>query len=252
MSDAVLLERGDGKIWTITLNRPEALNAITMAMAERLLQILSDAAQDGEVRCIVITGNGEAFSAGFDIKEMAGFDEAAMRDAFVRRDPLFKEIALHPLPIIAALNGKAFGAGALMAAAADFRIATPTTEFKVTAVNYGSANATWSLPRLVGASRAKQILMTGRVVGASEGLAIGLFDGLAESDGLNTALELAAQIAAKPPSAIHNIKRLVNRAIDSPVEEAWQAEFDHVLGQLNSTEQGGNAVFETFLSRRKP
>ncbi len=252
MSDAVLLERGDGKIWTITLNRPEALNAITMAMAERLLQILSDAAQDGEVRCIVITGNGEAFSAGFDIKEMAGFDEAAMRDAFVRRDPLFKEIALHPLPIIAALNGKAFGAGALMAAAADFRIATPTTEFKVTAVNYGSANATWSLPRLVGASRAKQILMTGRVVGASEGLAIGLFDGLAESDGLNTALELAAQIAAKPRSAIHNIKRLVNRAIDSPVEQAWQAEFDHVLGQLNSTEQGGNAVFETFLSRRKP
>lgn len=252
MSGAVSLDRGDGKIWTVTLNRPETLNAITMAMAERLLQILDDAAQDDEVRCIIITGRGEAFSAGFDIKEMAGFDEAAMRDAFVRRDPLFKAIATNPVPIIAALTGKAFGAGALMAAAADFRIATPTTEFKVTAVNYGSANATWSLPRLVGPARAKHILMTGRVVDAQEGLAIGLFDELAEPDGLKTALELATQIAAKPASAIHNIKRLVNCAIDSPMEEAWQSEFDHVLGQLNSTEQRGNAVFKTFLSRKRP
>jgi len=251
MSDAILLDRGDGKIWTITLNRPEALNAITMAMTERLLQILRDAEHDDAARCIVMAANGEAFSAGFDIKEMAGFDEAAMRDAFVRRDPLFKAIALHPLPIIAVLNGKAFGAGALMAAAADFRIATPKTEFKVTAVNYGSANATWSLPRLVGAARAKQILMTGRVVGASEGLAIGLFDELAEANGLKTALELAAQIAAKPESAISNIKRLVNCAIDSPLEEAWQAEFDHVLSQLNLSEQGGNAVFQPFLNRQK-
>lgn len=251
MSDAILLDRGDGKIWTITLNRPEALNAITMAMTEHLLQILRDAEHDDEARCIVMAANGEAFSAGFDIKEMAGFDEAAMRDAFVSRDPLFKAIALHPLPIIAVLNGKAFGAGALMAAAADFRIATPKTEFKVTAVNYGSANATWSLPRLVGAARAKHILMTGRVVGATEGLAIGLYDELAEADGLKTALELAAQIATKPESAISNIKRLVNCAIDSALEEAWQAEFDHVLSQLNSSEQGGNAVFEPFLNRKK-
>ena len=252
MSDDVCLDISNGAIWTITLNRPQTMNAITMSMAARLQEIFADAAANEHARCLIITGTGEeAFSAGFDIKGMADFDNEAMRDAFVQRDPLFKAIALHPLPVIAAVNGKAFGAGALMAAAADFRIAGPNAEFKVTAVNYGSANATWSLPRLVGLSRAKHILMTGRIVKASEGLMMGLFDEIANASALDTALELAAQIASKPVSAIHAIKALTNRSMNLDIDSAWQAEFDHVLEQLNTNDGGGEEIFGTFLSKRK-
>lgn len=252
MSDDVCLDTSDGAVWTITLNRPQAMNAITMSMAARLQEILADAATDKNARCLVITGAGEgAFSAGFDIREMADFDNEAMRDAFVQRDPLFKAIALHPLPIIAAVNGKAFGAGALIAAASDFRIAGPNAEFKVTAVNYGSANATWSLPRLVGLSRAKHILMTGRIVKASEGLMMGLFDEIANAAALDAALELAAQIASKPVSAIRAIKALTNQSMNRDIDTAWQAEFDHVYEQLSSNDAGGEEIFDTFLSKKK-
>lgn len=251
MTDDILIDKGDGAVWTITLNRAAALNAITMAMAARLLHILADAAADEQARCLIITGAGtEAFSAGFDIKEMADFDNDAMRDAFVRRDPLFKAIAMHPLPVITALNGKAFGAGALIAAAADFRIATRNTEFKVTAVNYGSANATWSLPRVVGLSRAKHILMTGRVVGSDEGLAIGLYDEIAEGDVVDCAFRLAKHIASKPASGISGIKLLANASFGGTLEAGWEAEYNHVLHQLEANGQAGNQVFGSFLQTR--
>lgn len=251
MNDDILLDKSEGAIWTITLNRPQALNAITMAMAAQLLQILADAAEDEQARCLIITGAGnEAFSAGFDIKEMAGFDSAAMRHAFVKRDPLFKTIALHPLPVIAALNGKAFGAGALIAAAADFRIARPNTEFKVTAVNYGSANATWSLPRVVGLPMAKHILMTGRAVGSDEGLAIGLYDEVTTHDVVESAFGLAKQICSKPAAGISAIKSLCNASFSASLEAGWDAENDHVLHQLDEGGQAGNQVFGSFLNNR--
>jgi enoyl-CoA hydratase/carnithine racemase len=250
MNDDILLDTSDGTVWTITLNRPQALNAITMAMAARLLQILADAATDEQARCLIITGAGtEAFSAGFDIKEMAEFDNDAMRDAFIQRDPLFKAIALHPLPIIAALNGKAFGAGALLAAAADFRIATRDTEFKVTAVNYGSANATWSLPRVIGLPRAKHILMTGRVVGTDEGLAIGLYDEVAD-DVVECALQLGGLISSKPATGVAAIKSLADASYASSLKAGWVAEHDHVLHQLSENGQAGNQVFSSFLKNR--
>lgn len=248
MTDDILLDKAEGSIWTITLNRPHAKNAITMDMAARLMQILSEAETDAHARCIILNGAGDAFSAGFDIKEMAGFDEAEMRDAFVKRDPLFKAIAIHPLPIIAAVNGIAYGADALIAAAADFRIAGPNAAFKVTAINYGSANATWSLPRLVGLSKAKHILMTGRVVGAQEGLAIGLFDELAVTDTAQSALSLAEIIATKSKPSITSIKALTNNAMNSTIKDAWQAEFEHVLEQLEKSQRPGNAIFDGFLN----
>jgi enoyl-CoA hydratase/carnithine racemase len=250
MNDDILLDKTDGAIWTITLNRPQAKNAITMDMAARLMQNLSEAETDAHARCIIITGAGDAFSAGFDIKEMSGFDEEAMRDAFVKRDPLFKAVAMHPLPIIAAVNGIAYGAGALIAAASDFRLAGPKAAFKVTAINYGSANATWSLPKIVGLSKAKHILMTGRAVMADEGFAIGLFDEITKGDVVQTARDLAANIATKAKVGITAAKFLTNASLYSTTENAWKAEFDHVLDQLNRSQSAGNAIFDNFLKSR--
>lgn len=250
----VRIEAFSGGIRVLTLDRPDALNAITLAMAERLDALLAEVAADPDARCIVITGAGDrAFSAGFDIKEMAGFDAEQIRQAFVARDPLFLRVAQHPLPVIAALNGIAHGAGALIAAACDFRVAGPATEFKVTAIKYGSANATWSLPRIVGPARAKDIIMTGRAVGADEGLRIGLFDRSASGGSvLEDALRLANEIAARPTHAIRAAKTLIDCSRGLTREQGWQAEHDHVLGSLESGGQAGRDVFDAFLTNKRP
>lgn len=247
----LLVESPSPGIRLVTLNRPEVMNAIDMELAERLMAFLEAATDDPEARCIVITGAGNrAFCAGFDIHEMAGFDQSKMREAFVARDPLMLRIAIHRLPVIAALNGLAFGAGALIAAAADFRIAGPLAAFKVTAIGYGDANATWTLPRLVGASRAKDILMTGRRVDAAEAVAIGLFNKL-ETDRppVEAALELAAQIAAQPPVGVTAVKALVGGSFDRSLAEGWQAEHDHVLQSIATQQKAGSEVFERFLGK---
>lgn len=240
------------RIRIIRLNRPQAMNAITLAMARRLETLLDDIERDEDCRCIILTGTGEsAFSAGFDIKEMADFSAQDMRAAFVARDPLMLRIADCRLPVIAALNGLAYGAGALMAAACDFRIAGPATRFKVTAIGYGSANATWSLPRLVGLARAKEILMTGRVVEAEEGVQIGLFDQFAQDgDVLALALQLASGIAQHDRTGIQAVKRLVDQSLSISAASAWQAEHDMMLQGFDGAPTQGRAVFSSFLDTR--
>ncbi|MDE2435951.1 MAG: enoyl-CoA hydratase/isomerase family protein [Sphingomonadales bacterium] len=238
----------------ITFNRPEAHNAIDMAMADELLLQLDAAEADPAVRCLVLTGAGEkAFSAGFDIREMARFDAAAMRDAFGRRDPLTLHIAQHRLPIIAALNGLAYGAGALIAAACDLRIASERATFKVTAINYGSANATWSLPRLVGTAAAKDILMTGRAVSSEEGYRIGLFNRITtDATLLDSAIALASEIAGKQPDGVMAIKALVNASQGASIEEGWRAEHEAMLEAFGELNHSGAMVFEGFLAGARP
>lgn len=250
MADSILFEEREGGIRIITLNRPDALNAITCAMAERLFALLDQCGADEAARCIIITGAGDcAFSAGFDIREMADFNGDQMQAAFVARDPLSLCLAEHPLPVIVALNGPALGAGALMAAAADFRVATPDASFRVTAIGYGSANASWSLPRLVGVARAKDILMTGRTIAAEEGLAIGLFDRLAD-DALAGALDLAGEIIRHPASGVADVKRLVDTAPALTPRQGWQAEHEAILTGFARQGLGGDAVFSGFLGKK--
>jgi enoyl-CoA hydratase/carnithine racemase len=251
--DALETHHLPGGIHIITLNRPEAMNAITLPMAQELTRLLDALAADCEARCIIITGAGaRAFSAGFDIREMAAFSPTQMRDAFIARDPIPLQIAQHPLPVIAALNGLAHGAGALIAAACDFRVACDRTRLKVTAIGYGSANATWSLPRLVGIARAKDILLTGREVSAEEGLAIGLFDRLADDgDTLKTAIALARDICRHPKAGTDAVKSLVDHSPALSLIQGWQAEHDAMLAAFETRPVGGSQVFSGFLSKHQ-
>lgn len=253
-NNQLVIEDLPGGLRVITLNRPEAMNAINLAMASQLSATLAEAAQAPDLRCIILTGAGDrAFSAGFDIREMAGFSPARMQEAFVARDPLPLQITQHPLPVIAALNGLAHGAGALIAAACDFRVACPTARFKVTAIGYGSANATWSLPQLVGVARAKDILMTGREVGAEEGMVIGLFDRLAgDGDALAAAINLAGDICKYPKSGVGAVKALVDASLTRSPQDGWQAEHDTMLASFTDQPTGGSDVFSGFLSTHKP
>lgn len=233
----------------LIFNRPEVHNAYDMPTFSAFAEQLDRAATDPEIRAIVIGARGgRAFSAGFDIHEMAGFDAAAMRRAFEARDPVFGRIAAHPLPVIAAIDGICFGAGALLALACDMRIATPAFRFKVTAVGYGGANATWSLPRAVGAARAKAILMTGQVVEAAEAERIGLVNEIVEAPELDgRAIALAATIAANPPQGIAGIKSLVDGSLTRSPLEGWQAEYDWMIATMTDA-PGGGETFGKFLS----
>jgi enoyl-CoA hydratase/carnithine racemase len=183
---------------------------------------------------------------------MAGFDARAMQETFARRDKLFWRIANHRKPVLAALNGVAYGAGALMALAADIRLGHPTARFKITATTYGAANATWSLPRIVGVSRAKEILFTGRAVEANEAQSIGLIDQLVTNGGvLEAALEMAAAISANPGEGVQAAKALINTSIGRGLEAAYQAEQSWMIGQMEAVAKRGDAVFSSFLSTRK-
>ncbi|MGE0665915.1 MAG: enoyl-CoA hydratase/isomerase family protein [Sphingomonadales bacterium] len=247
---SLLIERPREGVALLTFNRPDVLNAIDMELAARLKDALAALAEDGSVRAIVITGAGTAFSAGFDIHEMEGFDTQRMIDAFVERDPMIWQVASHPLPVIAALNGIAYGAGALIAAAADLRIGCPAMKFKVTATKYGAANATWTLPQIVGIPTAKEWLMTGRAVEADEALASGLVNRLVPAGVLvDTALDLAEAIASNPPGGVAQVKSLINGGIGRAWAEQFQAEHRSVLDGM--THAPGKEVFRDFLGQSK-
>jgi enoyl-CoA hydratase/carnithine racemase len=235
----------------LTLNRPEVMNAIDMDLFELLYAAMEELERDDAARVIVLTGAGErAFSAGFDIHEMAGFDAGAMQAAFAHRDTLFWRIANHRKPVMAALNGVAYGAGALMAFAADIRIGCPATGFKVTASTYGAANATWSLPRIIGVSKAKEILFTGRTVDSSEAQAIGLIDQCVADRGvLAAALDMACAIAANPAAGVEAAKSLINASLGCSLEAAWQAEQAWMTARMAQLAKSGDALFSGFLSK---
>lgn len=240
----------------LTFNRPDVLNAFDTATFAAFDAELARAAANPDVRAILIAARGgKAFSAGFDIHEMAGFDASAMRAAFETRDPVFGRIAAHRLPVIAAIDGICYGAGALLALACDIRLATPAFRLKVTAVGYGGANATWSLPRLVGPARAKEILMTGRVVEAEEARSIGLVNDIVAAKELEArAIATAAMIAAHPPHGVAGIKSLVDASLGVTPLAGWQAEYDWMIAHMDDAPGGGGATFQKFLSNheRKP
>jgi enoyl-CoA hydratase/carnithine racemase len=240
--------RTDG-IVILTLNRPEVMNAINMAMSDALKTAFLDAAEDLGTRAVIITGAGDkAFSAGYDIHEMAAFGRKDMAESFAIRDPTLWEIANHPRPVIAALNGLAFGGGALIAAAADIRIGCDKTQFRVTSTSYGSANATWTLPHIVGMGRAKELLMTGRSVDADEAASIGLLNHVVPEDCLlDKALEIAGAIAINPIVGVREIKALLNDGIGRSYLEQFEAEHASVVAQGWSE---GGRVFARFLSER--
>jgi len=211
----VIRTQTQNHITTITLDRPEKLNAFSGTMREDLLAALRAAADDGDCRVVVVTGAGRAFCAGGDVEYMSGLQKNRDVDAFRKlldagRD-VVTTIAEMPKPVVASVNGIAAGAGCNLALACDYRIASDTAKLGETFVKIGihpDWGGTWFLPRLVGPSRAMELLTTGRMVDAAEALAIGMVDRvvpLAELPSQTAAL--ATAIAQGPPQAIADIKR---------------------------------------------
>jgi len=224
---SVVVVRDEGAVRVITLNRPERRNATS----PELMAGISDALPmptDETIRAIVITGNGPSFSSGGDIKAKSLPIEPGSRRMRQVFNPTAMRLATLPLPVIAAVNGPALGAGLSLALAADLRVASQQAVFSSGFVDVGLATDTGSsffLPRLVGYGRAFELLTTGRKVGAAEALAMGLVNQVVEPEELMAAaMQLASTLADKPGVAVPALKELLGIAMGNTLAEQLEAE----------------------------
>ena len=248
------LDRADG-VATLTLNRPEALNAFNSEQLRLLEQMLTEVAADPAIRAVVLTGAGErAFAAGADIREMAALSpEGGL--AFGRLGhAVTRAVEALPQPVVAAVNGFALGGGCELAIACDIRIASENAVFAQPEVSLGIPpgwGGSQRLPRLVGPGMAAEMILTGRRVAAAEALRIGLVNRVVPlPDLMPAAAELAATIAANGPVAVRAAKRLTALAFDGdPVVglETECAVFGSVFGTPEQREGMG-----AFVEKRKP
>ncbi len=227
-----LYTQSDG-IATITLNRPERLNAITFEVYRELTDFFVTLRDDKDVRVVVITGAGRAFCSGGDVRDIIG--ELQGRDAeglleFTRLTcELIRNMRALPKPIIASLNGTTAGAGACIALASDIRIAAEEAKIAFIFVKVGLAGtdmgATYFLPRVVGLAKATELLMTGDFISAAEAAAIGLYNRVVPRAQLETATrEFADKLTHGPALGLAKTKEMLNREMNMGFESALEAE----------------------------
>ena len=210
----------DDGVATVTLDRPDKLNALTFEAYADLRDLLAELPQRGDVRVLVIRGSGRAFCSGGDVNEIIGITLSMTPDqllAFTRMTgEVIRLMRECPVPIIAAVHGMAAGAGAVIALAADFRVCTPAARFAFLFTKVGLSGAdmgaAYLLPRLVGLGHATRLLMLGDTIGADEAFRIGLVSELADTDGFEEAVAgLAGRLASGPTQAYAQTKALLTR-----------------------------------------
>ena len=255
MSDSPVLVGTQGAVRTITLNRPATLNSFTAAMHAELLPALNAAAEDDAVRAVVITGAGRGFCAGQDLNDPAmvgGVDVGAVIERFYR--PLATRVRSMPVPVIAAVNGVAAGAGANFALCCDFVIAAKSASFIQAFSKIGlvpDCGGTWLLPRLVGRARALGLAMSGDKLPAEEAERMGLIWKAVDDAALvDTVAALANKLAAMPSRALAETRRTLDAAMAMDFADAITLEADtqRELGRGHDFAEGVAA----FFAKRPP
>jgi len=249
----------EGAIATITLNRPDKLNALTFEVYAELRDLFRDLQQRPAVRVVVMTGAGRAFCSGGDVQAIIG--ELFSRDLqglleFTRMTcDLIKNIRALRKPVIASLNGTTAGAGAVISLAADLRIAAEEAKiaFLFTKVGLSGADmgAAFLLPRVVGLSKATELLYTGDFISAAEAERIGLYNRVVKAEELAAATrEMAEQLAAGPGLSIGLTKEMLNRELSLHLNDALEAEAEaQALCMLNPDYR---EAYEAFIAKRPP
>ncbi len=237
----------------ITLNRPEALNALSFALIRDLGRAFDEVAA-GDARALLITGAGtRAFCAGADIKELTGRTLAAQkRDAEIGQ-AMFARLDRLPMPSVAIINGYAFGGGLELALACTFRIATRNAKMGLPEIKLGLVpgyGGTQRLPRVVGEARALEMIMTGRTVDAEEAHRIGLVNRLVDGDALAQGIAFAHEFSGYSLPVLGLAREAVKRALDNPVHEGLRIEAD--LSTLAFRTDDAIEGMEAFIAKRKP
>lgn len=249
----------EGAVATITLNRPDAMNGLTIATKEALLEAVRRAADDGSVRCVVLTGTGRGFCAGQDLKEhvellRSGSSDELFGTVDAHYNPTVRLIAGMAKPVIAAVNGVAAGAGASLAMACDYRLVAESGGFNMAFAGVAlscDTGASWTLPRLVGQARAIDLLYFPRTVKAAEALEIGLASRVVPDAELAAETSaLAARLAAGPTVAYGAIRRSVAYSAGHDFEASTDFE-SSMMTLTGATEDHRNAV-DAFVGKQKP
>ncbi|WP_394297893.1 enoyl-CoA hydratase/isomerase family protein [Streptomyces globisporus] len=256
MSD--LLHTVENGVSWITLNRPEAMNAVTRDQRERIIALLAEASAAPDVRCVVVTATGRGFCAGADLRgapsasgEQVAGDVARMIRRGAQR--FIGAVMDCEKPVIAAVNGTAAGIGAHLAFACDLVLAAESARFIEVFVRRGlvpDGGGAYLLPRLIGPQRAKELMFFGDAVPAAEALAMGLVNRVVPSEALEkTAREWAERLAQGPTRALALTKQLVNASLDVDRSTAFTAEA--TAQELNMTTRDAQEGVTSFVERRE-
>jgi enoyl-CoA hydratase len=246
------LSVADG-IATITISRPQALNALNSRFFQEMDAMIEEIKGRRDIKAVIITGDGKAFVAGADIAEMAGKSQALAREFSQAGQKTFRSLELFERPVIAAVNGFALGGGCELALACDFRIASSKAKFGQPEVNLGlipGYAATQRLPRLIGLGNALYLLMTAEMITAEEALRIGLVQKVVEPEALlTTAAEIAKTIASKGPLAVKLVKQVARQGLLMDFESGCALESQHFGDPF---ENEGAEGMKAFLEKRPP
>ncbi|WP_405584243.1 enoyl-CoA hydratase/isomerase family protein [Streptomyces sp. NBC_01092] len=256
--DSLVLHATDNQVCRITLNRPEALNAITPDQRERLIQLLAEASADPAVRAVVLTGTGRGFCAGADLRGGSAAGERVPGDVArtirLGAQRLIAAVLDCEKPVIAAVNGTAAGLGAHLALACDLVLAAESARFIEVFVRRGlvpDGGGAYLLPRLIGPQRAKELMFFGDALGAAEAERLGLVNRVLPDGELDkTARAWAERLATGPTRALALTKQLVNASLDSDRATAFAAEA--TAQEINMTTEDAREGVASFVERREP
>ena len=253
MSDPVLYER-DGAVVTLTVNRPDKLNALDPSVLDGLHAAVARLGADADVRCAILTGAGKAFVAGADIAHMASFTEAQARAFSQRGHEVLAGIEALPFPVVAAVNGFALGGGCELALACDFIHASDKARFGQPEVKLGvipGFGGTSRLARRVGIARARELVYAGERIRADEALRIGLVNAVHAPDALLDAVRGKAEaIAARGPYAVAQAKRVLREGEERPLADANALETEGFARCFTTEDQ--REGMRAFLDKRDP
>jgi len=246
----IILE-SDGKIYVITINRPKALNALNMEVVAELIEAIDCIDRDKNSRALIITGGKQNFAAGADISAMVELVPEYARE-FSFKD-LFNEIENLPIPVIAAIAGYALGGGLELALACDLRICSRDAKLGLPEIKLGifpGAGGTQRLPKLIGATRAKEMIYFGKTIDAETAFKYGLCNRIVDEDPVAGAMEMAIKLTQGPPIALRSAKHVINYGLNADTRTG--IEFEAVAwADLFSTLDQKEGM-KAFLEKRNP
>jgi len=255
--EASFLAPEEENIGVITLNRPDALNALNMELLTELDSLLEEIRKDEKIRVVVIMGAGRAFSVGADLREAEKLDEAGVHNFVQTGQRVFDKIENFDKPVIAALNGFTLGGGLELALACDVRIASEAARIGNPEVAVGLIPAwggTLRLPKIIGRGKAAELILTGGQIDAKEAERIGLVNKTVSADELNsTVMWTAGTIATKAPIAVRAAKKIVAKAVETPMEQGNKMleEATMLCFRSEDIREGVRAIFEKRAAQFK-
>lgn len=235
------------------LNRPDKYNALSSGLVRALIAALEDCQRE-KIRCVILTGHGEAFAAGADIAELERCDAVAAAAYIQSLQGLCRRIEHFPMPVVAAVNGLAMGGGFEVALACDWLVAEEQARFALPEIKLGvipGAGGTQRLPRLIGRNRAKEMIFLGEAITAQQALAMGVVNRVVPAgQAVATAVTLAEQLAQQAPVALQAAKRVINQGLEQPLGTALELEAGALATLFDTPDQQEGMA--AFVAKRKP